>query len=60
MWVPRSLTCVVGWILGDGVIIDETPVYVELVVDHGGLVAEDSAKVLDGVELGMGIVGESE
>lgn len=58
--MPRSLTCVVSWILGDGVVVDEAPVYVELVVDHGGLVAEDSAEVLDGVELGVGAVDEGE
>lgn len=56
----KVLTCVVGWILGDGVVVDGTPVYVELVVDHCGLVAEDSAEVLDGIKLGMAVVHERE
>lgn len=58
--MPRSLTCVIGWILGDGVVVDETTIYVEFVIDYGGLVAEDSAEVLDGVELGVGASNDGE
>ena len=58
--MAESLTRVVGRILGDGVVVDETTVYVEPVVDHGGLVAKNSAEVSNGVELGVGGLDDGE